>query len=206
MHRICRTYWWTAAAALFVFVLSTSPALAQGDALIRGQASAAADGSVLPAATVTLTSRETGTKRQAVTDANGAFVFAAVVPGEYLLSLAIDGFAPRDLRFTLAPREVRTLAVVLDVARLNVDVSVTAADERALRGTHSPSSTVLTEHDLEALPPFQRSSLPEAIVTSAPGMIRGHDDFVHVRGHEIALNPLINGVSFWENTHPVFSA
>jgi outer membrane receptor for ferrienterochelin and colicins len=206
MYRICRTYWWAAAAALFVFVSSTSPALAQGDALIRGQASAAADGSVLPAATVTLTSRETGTKRQAITDANGAFVFAAVVPGEYLLSLAIDGFAPRDLRFTLAPREVRTLAVALDVARLNVDVSVTAADERALRGTHSPSSTVLTEHDLEALPPFQRSSLPEAIVTSAPGMIRGHDDFVHVRGHEIALNPLINGVSFWENTHPVFSA
>jgi outer membrane receptor protein involved in Fe transport len=29
---------------------------------------------------------------------------------------------------------------------------------------------------------------------------------VHIRGHEIALNPLINGVSFWENTHAVFSA
>ena len=37
-------------------------------------------------------------------------------------------------------------------------------------------------------------------------MIRGHDDFVHIRGHEVALNPLINGVSFWENTHAVFSA
>ena len=37
-------------------------------------------------------------------------------------------------------------------------------------------------------------------------MIRGHDDFVHIRGHEVALNPLINGVSFWENTHSVFSA
>ena len=53
---------------------------------------------------------------------------------------------------------------------------------------------------------FQRTTLADAIVTSAPGMIRGHDDFVHIRGHEVALNPLINGVSFWENTHAVFSA
>jgi hypothetical protein len=26
-----------------------------------------------------------------------------------------------------------------------------------------------------------------------------------VRGHEVALNPFINGVSFWENPHTVFS-
>ena len=37
------------------------------------------------------------------------------------------------------------------------------------------------------------------------GMIRGHDDFVHIRGHEVALNPSINGVQFWENAHAVFS-
>jgi hypothetical protein len=37
-------------------------------------------------------------------------------------------------------------------------------------------------------------------------MIRGHDDFVHIRGQEVALNPLINGVFFWENPHSLFSA
>ena len=36
-------------------------------------------------------------------------------------------------------------------------------------------------------------------------MIRGHDDFVHIRGHEVAMNPSINGVQFWENPHAVFS-
>ena len=55
------------------------------------------------------------------------------------------------------------------------------------------------------MPVSQRINLTDAIVTLAPGMIRGHDDFVHVRGHEIALNPSINGVSFWENPHAVFS-
>jgi len=28
---------------------------------------------------------------------------------------------------------------------------------------------------------------------------------VHIRGHEVALNPFLNGVSFWENAHAVFS-
>src|SRR5688500_16117420 len=31
------------------------------------------------------------------------------------------------------------------------------------------------------------------------------DDFVHIGGHEVALNPSINGVQFWENAHSVFS-
>ena len=29
---------------------------------------------------------------------------------------------------------------------------------------------------------------------------------MHVRGEEVALNPLINGVAFWENPHAVFSS
>jgi outer membrane receptor protein involved in Fe transport len=72
--------------------------------------------------------------------------------------------------------------------------------------THSPSSTAISGERLESLPLGQRTNLADAILTSAPGMIRGHDDFVHIRGHEVALNPFINGVSFWENPHPVFSA
>jgi outer membrane receptor protein involved in Fe transport len=65
---------------------------------------------------------------------------------------------------------------------------------------------MVTRERVERMPVFARSSLPEAIVTSAPGMIRGHDDFVHVRGEEIALNPIIDGVAFWENPHAMFSA
>ena len=119
--------------------------------------------------------------------------------------MALDGFAARQVTLAVEPREVRTLTVSLEVAR--VDVSVEVAGARASTpGTHSPSSTTLTIARLEGMPVFQRTTLPDAIVTSAPGMIRGHDDFVHIRGHEVALNPLINGVSFWENTHAVFSA
>ena len=65
---------------------------------------------------------------------------------------------------------------------------------------------MLTKESIERMPAFDRGSLPDAIVTSVPGMIRGHDDFVHVRGEEIALNPIIDGVAFWENPHAMFSA
>jgi hypothetical protein len=125
--------------------------------------------------------------------------------GEYILSVSSDGFRTRELQVILAPREVRTVTVPLELGRVDVSVDV-SGDPLALPSTHSPSSTVLTIDRLEEMPVFQRTTLPDAIVTAAPGMVRGHDDFVHIRGHEIALNPLINGVSFWENPHALFSA
>ena len=109
------------------------------------------------------------------------------------------------MQFVIEPREARTIDVALEIAGVAIAVEV-AVDRTVSPGTHSPSSTTLTMERLDAMPIFQRVTLADAIVSSAPGMIRGHDDFVHIRGHEVALNPLINGVSFWENTHAVFSA
>src|SRR5439155_26668727 len=103
------------------------------------------------------------------------------------------------------PREVRTVTVGLAVRGVTATVTVTG-ELAPLPGTHSPSSTSLSAERIERLPVAQRTGLPDAIVTAAPGMIRGHDDFVHVRGEEVALNPLINGVAFWENPHAVFSS
>ena len=181
------------------------PAAAQSDAIVQGQVIAAADGSALPGATVMLQAGAGRGPRESTTDSAGRFTFAQVAPDQYVVSVAIDGFEPRRIVLTVEPREVRVLSLALDIARLHVEVGVTA-EGRALPATHSPSSTVLTSERIEALPVFARSGLPDAIVTSSPGMIRGHDDFVHVRGEEIALNPIIDGVAFWENPHAMFSA
>lgn len=190
---------------LAVFILSVGPARAQSEAVIRGELVAKADGSVLAQGTVTLKSIATGASMQATVDPTGRFAFPNVSPGEYILTGASDGFSNRDVRLILEPREVRTVTLPLSVR--GVAVSVTVTGELApLPSTHSPSSTVLPAERLESVPVSQRTSLPDAIVTAAPGMIRGHDDFVHIRGEEIALNPLINGVAFWENAHAVFSA
>jgi hypothetical protein len=182
-----------------------TPAYAQSDAAIRGQVVAQADGSPLAQSTVTLRSTAVGTSREAAVDTEGRFTFSNVTPGDYVLSGSSDGFATRAIRLTVAPRELRSITIPLALEGIVERVSVTA-DLPQLPRTHSPSSTVLTAERIESLPIAQRAVFPDAIVTSAPGMIRGHDDFVHIRGEEVALNPLINGVSFWENAHSVFSA
>jgi hypothetical protein len=185
--------------------LPARPAAAQSDAIVQGRVTAAADRSALPGAAVTLQTAAGRLSKEATTDADGRFVFAQVAPDQYVVSVGVDGFDPRQMMVTIEPREVRMLSFPLDVARVNVNVRVTAAVP-TLPATHSPSSTILTKESIDRMPAFDHSSLPEAIVTSAPGMIRGHDDFVHVRGEEIALNPIIDGVAFWENPHAMFSA
>jgi outer membrane receptor for ferrienterochelin and colicins len=193
------------AAIGFTSALAVSPAWAQGEATIRGQALAAVDGSALAGVALTLTSVPARESIQATTDTEGWFLFQGVRPGEYVLSSAHEGFSPREVRLAVEPREITIVTLSLDLRRVEVGVQVTG-DVTPLTSTHSPSSTLLTAERLETLPVSQRNNLTDAIVTLAPGMIRGHDDFVHIRGHEIALNPSINGVSFWENPHAVFSA
>jgi outer membrane receptor protein involved in Fe transport len=185
--------------------VAVAPAEAQSEAVIRGQLVAQGDNSALVQGTVTLKSATSDTSAQTTLDGAGRFTFSNVHPGAYVLTASSNGFADREVRLVLAPREVRTVTIALAVAGISVTVDVTARGAQ-LPSTHSPSSTVLTAERIESLPIAQRAVLTDAIVTAAPGMIRGHDDFVHIRGEEVALNPLINGVSFWENAHAVFSA
>jgi len=189
---------------VIILGVGVAPVYAQSEAAIRGQLVAQADASPLAQGTVTLTSSTTGASTQTTVDATGRFTFSDLTPGEYVLTASSAGAANRDVRIVLAPRELRTVTIPLAVAGIAVNVNVTA-DMPQLPRTHSPSSTVLTADRIESLPIGQRAVLPDAIVTAAPGMIRGHDDFVHIRGEEVAVNPLINGVSFWENAHAVFS-
>jgi hypothetical protein len=192
------------AMATAMFVCATGVVQAQSEGTVHGQVVAAADRSAVAGAALTLKSAAGVHATHAITDVAGRFAFPAVWSGQYTLVVAANGFQTREVSFVLEPREIRGVTLALEVASLDVRVEV-AADASTLISTHSPSSTVLTSERLEAMPVFHRETLPDAVVSLAPGMIRGHDDFVHIRGHEIALNPVINGVSFWENTHAVFS-
>jgi len=192
-------------SVILVFAcLAGAPAIAraQTEAAVRGRVILERDGSVLPHARVTL-QEDDREPAIAATDEGGAFTFSALRPGSYTLAAEHEGFLPAIVRFVLKPREVKLLDVALAIRPLQEQVEVRGP--ATLASTFSPSSTVVQTDVLTRLPPAQRTTLPEAIAEVAPGMIRGHDDFVHVRGQELALNPLINGVGFWENPHTVFS-
>jgi len=201
--KLLRPFVGTVTSVLLVLGLDVGAAWAQVEATIRGQVVAAVDGSAVAGAPVTLRSQANGDPLQTSADPTGRFVFIDIRPGEYFLSATAEGFAPRELRLVVAPREVRSVMLALDVGPVALSVDVVA--ESSFPSTHSPSSTLFTPERLDQMPLAQRTNLPDAIVTAAPGMIRGHDDFVHIRGHEVALNPSINGVQFWENAHSVFS-
>jgi outer membrane receptor protein involved in Fe transport len=188
---------------ILALLVQSSPLWAQSEAVLRGQVVAAQDRAPLAGSIVTLKSVPAGDSQRATADTQGWFAFKDLRPGEYVVSSTHDGFAAGEIRVVLKPREIRALTVALQLAR--VEMNVLVSGEATLPSTHSPSSTILSAERIDALPLAQRVNLPEAIVTSAPGMIRGHDDFVHIRGHEVALNPLLNGVAFWENPHSVFS-
>jgi TonB dependent receptor-like, beta-barrel/Carboxypeptidase regulatory-like domain len=197
-----RTLW---SACIAVVIINAMSVWAQSEAVIRGQLVADADGFGLPRGSVTLKSVSTGSATETNVDPMGYFTFSNISPGEYLVTGAADGFSNREVRVFVEPRDVRTVTLRLAVRGVSENVNVTG-DLARLPSTHSPSSTSLSADRIESVPVSQRTGLPDAIVTAAPGMIRGHDDFVHVRGEEVALNPLINGVAFWENPHSVFSS
>ena len=177
---------------------------AQGEGAIHGVVLARADRSAILNAKVRLEGLTSSVSLQTATGGDGHFGFQRLVPGQYLLVVTQEAFLEGRTRFTLKPREAQNITLQLTLRPVEEIVEVTT-EAQAVAGTHSPSSTVLHEQVVENLPLGQRTNLPDIIAASAPGMVRSHDDFIHVRGSELALNTFINGVSFWENPHSVFS-
>src|SRR5687767_5937113 len=136
--------------------LSTGAGIAhaQFEATLRGEVVAVATGSPLIGVDVTL-SAPNGVEMRTRTDAQGRFVFANVRPGVKVVSVIAEGFVPREVRLTVEARDLHSLRLALDIARLNARIDVVAA--AAVPSTHSPSSTMLDAERLERMALAQRT-------------------------------------------------
>jgi hypothetical protein len=74
-----------------VVVLCANAAMAQATAQLTGTVKDSSGG-VLPGANVTATQTETGFKREAFSDTDGAFSFPGIPVGPYSLQVALQGF------------------------------------------------------------------------------------------------------------------
>jgi iron complex outermembrane receptor protein len=83
-------------------------------------------GSATPGATVRVVSDRNGAVREAVTDADGAYVINAIPTGGYLLEAALDGFETVVRRGSLEGGQGAAVDVVLSPARVSEGVVVTA--------------------------------------------------------------------------------
>ncbi len=114
-------------ALAVVLVLSASALFAQQLATFKISVTDPS-GAVLPGANVTLKNMETGAKRTAVTESNGAAVLASLPPGYYSLTVQAKQFTPRVMPviLTVGQTASMTLALGLSVREETVNVQATA--------------------------------------------------------------------------------
>src|ERR1700690_3622725 len=138
--------------ALGVWV-GASPLWAQGEttSAITGQVSDASGGAV-GAATVTVTHRETGLRRQVQTDDAGRFAFPQLRPGLYSVRVQVSGFDEQENASVAAGLgETRTVNFTLKVAATKQDFTVSG--EAPLINVENPNTTTtLSGRAIEDLP------------------------------------------------------
>jgi hypothetical protein len=86
------------------------------------------------------------------TDADGAFRFAAVPPGEYVLRFVLQGFAPAQIAVHIEAGFAATVAATLRVAGLSESVQVRASEIGLEVASATQQSARLSNAALNALP------------------------------------------------------
>jgi iron complex outermembrane receptor protein len=108
-------------------------------------------GAAIQGASVTIYARErTQLRLSTTTDAQGAYRFELLAPGEYLIEAEANGFARSAARtFTVARDSQSTLDVRLEVAAVSEQVVVTAADSPQTVDEVSKAVNVVNRSQLE---------------------------------------------------------
>src|SRR5436309_5485232 len=109
-------------------------------------------GAAIPGATVTITQRDTGASRDAVTDGTGAYRFPTLQSGTYTITVKLTGFRTftrSDVQLTL--NNVTRVDAPLQVGELSEMVTVTAASP-LLQTERAEIRAELKERELVNLP------------------------------------------------------
>ena len=130
-------------------MLAAVPAFAQSQATtaeINGRVTDA-QGGVLPGATVTVTSGDTGYTRSVVTNAEGLYSIPLLPPGNYELAAELTGFAPTRRSLVLNVGATQTINTQLQVGGVQETVTVAAGSPLVETSATVRTTTV----DLEAI-------------------------------------------------------
>jgi hypothetical protein len=136
-----------------VLCLLSVHALGQGEttSAIQGQVSDST-GAVVPAATVTITGLDTGSKRSAKTDEAGRFNFPQLKPGAYKVDIEARGFEAQTADNVFSGLgQKQTVNFTLKVAHSNEVVEV-SSEAPIINPSNANTSTTLDAPALEDLP------------------------------------------------------
>ena len=173
------------AAVLLSLAAGVTAAPAQTPGAIEGTV-ADAGGGALPGVVVTATGTEG--PRESVTDATGAFVFAALPAGDYVVAAALPGFATAEIPVTVQADVTATVQLVLEIERLLETVSVVAEEPRIFARNVVAEPMMMQQSNITAV---------TSVVDNLPGVsvqegdAYGFDDWssnVAMRGFQVTIN------------------
>ena len=155
-----------------------------------GAATAAMEGAVsasgpqgpesVPGVTVELTSRGSGhPPLSASTDADGHYQFSNLAPGEYTVTVAVEGFRPFRETIALKPGEDRAESIKLELVRVVQQVEV--HDKPAAVPTQgSNSMSTISAHRFTILPLADQKF--KSVLPLVPGVVRTNDGKLNFKG------------------------
>jgi len=152
-------------------------------------------GSLIPAATLTLTNLDTGVQSMTETNASGNYRFQNVAVGSYSLAVTAPGFSRKQMdRFTLTVNQTATIHFTLDVGTVSETVSVMASGVQ-LQSASAELGQVIEQRQVVELPLNGRNfsqlmMLQPGVVTVLPP---GSQSLSYTRPIGEATNPSVNG-------------
>ena len=126
------------------------PSLGRAQSLISGEVDGTVtdpSGAVVPNATVTLSSSETGFNEATTTTSSGTFRFALVKPGSYTLSVSLSGFNSVKRTVVVSLGQVSNASVQLEVGKSSQTVEVVGESPLL----HTDNANVSTTFDTKLI-------------------------------------------------------
>ena len=183
MERSRNTQW--RLGTIFVLLLCACAAIAQTQfGTITGRVTDKT-GAVIGDAVVTLTDTSTQTSKEVKTGADGSFTFAAVVPSNYKLNVAKEGFGGFQKTFAVTPADRLTEDVSLAVGGSQTTVTV-EANTVQVNTTTGDVSHIITTNDLQNMPLLTKN--PYALIGLAAGATDTASANGDTRGQGFAVN------------------
>src|SRR5437588_12318291 len=137
---------------------------AQNTVNLQGHVSGAA-GAPLVAAQVTVTNRETGQQRNAVTSAEGNYTIVGLPPGAYHVSLRLLGYQPQERDIELLVGQHATLDVQLREAAVALEgVEVVHQREPSFEVQRNDVSSLVVTNEILNLPLNSRNTINLAAI------------------------------------------
>ena len=156
-------------------------------------------------ASVKLEGEALSTERSTTTDVDGRFSLSVLSPGFYSLTVSAAGFYTEQLTFLLSPRAAQQVRIELAPLTTVKEELTVHAESKLVNETESATTVTINVAQISALPAGRKIQLTDIITPFVSSAVGSHDNLVHLRGNELSLNNFINGVSFFDNPHQLFT-